>query len=307
MKLGATHYSQFVISYLSNHLSFMTKKILLSAGMILFVATGVAGMTGAFFSDVETSTGNTFTAGAVDLKIDSVAHVNGLVCFKNKWHPESVVVWNPKTLDLELTPNADVPGAISTYNIANPSNKPKAGEDCATTWGQPNGIDIVGQKFFSFADIKPGDSGENTISIHVHNNDAWLCAEVMNLVDDENGVTEPESAVDFALGGELSSKMLMTVWEDDGDNILEDGEKVLASGKPIGGKMALYDSTTGAGPFPGGAVRFLGVKWELPASVGNEVQTDRLTADISFSVEQARNNPNFRCVPPTPPTNGNGG
>lgn len=41
-------------------------------GLVLIVAAGgaLATGTGAFFSDTETSTGNTFTAGAIDLKID---------------------------------------------------------------------------------------------------------------------------------------------------------------------------------------------------------------------------------------------
>lgn len=44
----------------------------------------VAGGTGAFFSDTETSTGNVFTAGAVDLKIDHTkAYYNGEPCQEN--------------------------------------------------------------------------------------------------------------------------------------------------------------------------------------------------------------------------------
>ena len=33
--------------------------------------------------------------------------------------------------------------------------------------------DLVGEKFFNFLDVKPEDYGENTISLHVFNNDAW--------------------------------------------------------------------------------------------------------------------------------------
>lgn len=46
------------------------KKILLSIGTIVAVAAIVAGGTAAFFNDTETSTGNIFTAGSIDLKVD---------------------------------------------------------------------------------------------------------------------------------------------------------------------------------------------------------------------------------------------
>jgi predicted ribosomally synthesized peptide with SipW-like signal peptide len=46
------------------------KKILLSVSIIAAVAAVVFGITTAFFSDTETSTGNTFTAGSLDLIVD---------------------------------------------------------------------------------------------------------------------------------------------------------------------------------------------------------------------------------------------
>mgnify|MGYP001578414017 FL=1 len=56
----------------------LNKRILLSLGMIVFVAAAALGATGAFFSDTETSTGNTFTAGAIDLGIDNESYYNGM-------------------------------------------------------------------------------------------------------------------------------------------------------------------------------------------------------------------------------------
>ena len=50
-------------------------RILASVGMIIFAGAVAAGATGAFFSDTETSTGNTFTAGALDLQIDNESFV----------------------------------------------------------------------------------------------------------------------------------------------------------------------------------------------------------------------------------------
>lgn len=250
------------------------KKILISVSVIAVVAAVAIGATTAFFSDTETSTGNTFTAGAIDLKVDSQQHYNNAVCnAQGVWELE-----NP------------------TAGPTNPQY-PVIGTACGGTWGQTKpGVDITGEKFFDFADVKPGDSGENTISLHVVNNDAWICAEVSNLVNAENDITEPESAVDTTSDvGELQDKLVFTIWRDDGDNIQGAGEPTLLSGHPVNGVLPVYDSTTGA-PLTGDSTTYIGVKWELPIGTGNEVQSDGMTGDVIFRVEQARNNSNFRCI-----------
>jgi len=57
------------------------KKILLSGGMIVLVGALVAGATIAFYNDTETSAGNIFTAGSIDLKVDHLKQTyNGDDC-----------------------------------------------------------------------------------------------------------------------------------------------------------------------------------------------------------------------------------
>jgi predicted ribosomally synthesized peptide with SipW-like signal peptide len=57
------------------------KRIISSGVMLVALLALVAGGTGAFFSDTETSTGNVFTAGAVDLKVDHTRQTyNGVDC-----------------------------------------------------------------------------------------------------------------------------------------------------------------------------------------------------------------------------------
>jgi len=46
-------------------------KLILSLSVIAAAAVVVVGATTAFFNDTETSTGNVFTAGSIDLKVDS--------------------------------------------------------------------------------------------------------------------------------------------------------------------------------------------------------------------------------------------
>jgi len=260
-------------------------KIVKSFAVIAFVGAIAIGATSSYFSDTETSAGNTFTAGAIDLKIDDVQHYNGNVCVKNAVGADPLYIWQGQ----------------SAY--------PVPGTACEGTW---EASDLGAQRFFSFADIKPGDSGEDTISLHVDNNDAWLCGAVSNLINNDNGITEPESAVDTTDGtgnGELQNYLVMNIWRDTGadinddgqlegicDNVHQDGELVLATGNPVNGILPIYDSTTNTGALPAGSTVCLGVAWELPAETGNIVQTDSVTGDISFDVVQSRNNPNFSCA-----------
>jgi len=257
------------------------KKVLISLGVIAFVGAAAVGATGAFFSDTETSTGNTFTAGAIDLKIDNESYYNGVL------------------------------------------NK-------GTTWLEP--ADLDGHLFFDFSDLKPGDWGEDTISIHVDNNDAYACLDVRLDSDDDNTLTEPETPVDpdGLTTGELADHVSFMWWVDDGDNVWEDNELLLESG-PLGllgvGNVAtvpLAEPNNGGifgGALEGERTYWIGKYWcfgkitqtPVPAGQGvdptvasgfecdgsgegNETQTDSMTATISFMAEQARNNDDFRCV-----------
>ncbi|MFZ2521880.1 MAG: VWA domain-containing protein [Minisyncoccia bacterium] len=282
------------------------KKILLSTAIVMFVGGALAmGGTGAFFSDRELSGGNIFTAGAIDLKIDNESYYNGKVSTTTSW-----------TLS-----------------------------------------DLTIEKFFNFLDLKPDDYGEDTVSIHVDTNDAYLCANITLTSDDDNGINEPESASDQTDGpgaGELGDNVNFMWWADDGDNVLEDGENVISQG-PIGDLtlnvpyyFTLADSdqniwTGSGGPVPGEKTLYIGKAWcfgsispsplsqsstgsrstTTPAGDGNNnlvlgepedggylcdgtglnnsTQTDSLTADVSFSAIQSRNNRDFQCQGPSEP------
>ena len=52
--------------------------------MTVVASLAIAG-TNAFFNDVETASGNTFTTGGIDLKVDSQSHYNGLTCENGVW------------------------------------------------------------------------------------------------------------------------------------------------------------------------------------------------------------------------------
>ena len=285
------------------------KKILYS----LLIAGSVGGLafgaTQAFFSDRETSRGNTFQAGKVDLTIDSTADYDGMVC--QFVDPDGV---------------GPLPGGyVWVDEDGNPNNNPRTElltTACEGTW--PVGS-LVSEKFWNLSDVKPGDWGENTISMHVDNNPVWACIDITNMHNDGNGLAEPEVEAqdpsDNAGEGELAQNLFFTAWMDDEDNVWEEGEPLLFSNRlgPAsdilnGRTYILADSSTGT-PMPGNTTSWIGLAWcagtmnvdqnafEITcdgAGMGNDTQTDSLTADVAFRVEQSRNNPSFRCVPLTP-------
>jgi hypothetical protein len=269
--------------------------ILFAILVIAVVGATAFELSRAFFSDAETSTGNTFQAGMIDLKVGNTSYYNGAA------YPgptEGPVTWSPR--------------------------------------------DITVEKFLNFTDIKPGDWGEDTISLEVNDNDAWACYELTITKDDDNGCTDPEkladSLCDFQTNnlfdGELGQQVNFILWADDGDNVLEESEstKVLFEGKPSDLpptlKGALADSTGNAftgvvnTPLTAGQTYYLGKAWcfgtltkepvtgdtgEDPTvnsgikcdgqNLDNAAQTDILMGDITFSAIQARNNPNYHCDP----------
>jgi predicted ribosomally synthesized peptide with SipW-like signal peptide len=264
------------------------KKILYSAGLIVFVAAVALGATGAFFSDTETSTGNTFTAGAIDLQIDSQCSYNGVA------------------------------------------------QNCSGSWALKDLIP-TSDKFFNFADLKPGDWGENTISLHIDNNPAWACAQINITKDADVTCTDPENADDVSpvcnpvntgFDGDIAKNLSLAWWADDGDNVLEQNEHVFFMN---GAKLSTLlnggyvlnltladkntnfflgiDNTGNTTPLNGNQPYYVGMAWCLGdivingagvvtcdgKNVNNAPQTDSLTADMLFNVVQQRNNLDFTC------------
>lgn len=269
-----------------------TARIVLGSAIILAIAAAAIGATFAFLSDTENSEGNTFDAGALDLKIDNTSYYNGA-------------------------------------------------ESPTTTWELD---DLDGHLFFDFRDVKPGDWGEDTISIHVVNNNAFGCFDSTLTSDDDVSSNEPELLVDDPedennlLDGELGSSIDFIFWVDDGDNVLEATEAlngIISQGKANqvlnGLSVTLADSLTNlfggnpGDPLVGAQTYYIAKAWcfgtltQSPVADGagvdptvnggitcdgtgldNSTQTDKLTADIMFSAIQHRDNPSFTCDPITP-------
>ena len=269
--------------------------------MITLIGGAVVAGTGAFFSDSETSTGNTFTAGELDLKVDNTSY----------------------GFDYN-DPSVEDPEGIWGLNEGN-SWSLRDLDKCGT---EENPISCL---FFNFADLKPGDYGEDTISLHVQN-DAWACAVFTLTGTPENGINDPEADAGDETEdvGELHKMLSFIFWKDDGDNVLEEGEEIIedltgsSSDVFSGEKLAIAES--GDEPLQAGETTYIGKGWcfggmeatpapqeenpngPTPGNTGftcngaadqnhNAAQTDGLTVDVEFYAEQSRNNPDFKCNP----------
>ena len=309
------------------------KKILLSVATIAFVGAAATTLSGAFYKDVETSTGNTFTAGGLELLVDSESHYNGMVCTDMGEGEVPRYQWQPEVAGTE------------------PAEFPVEGSECNGTWSETDLEDGV-HKFFYFTDLKPGDEGEDTISLHVYENDAWGQFVIDNVIDRDNTCTDPEQevegvgvCVDPDGDGEIDNYLVFNGWLDqgtmpgfqngdptgaiidpyEGDNIYqpEEGpyfwEDELISNlgpfdlsdvfsaayreyciDPAGVPIPSPDGHNDYGYCHGLAedgrmvestTYYFGLAWDFPLATGNDAQTDEYTADMTFRVEQHRNNP----------------
>jgi predicted ribosomally synthesized peptide with SipW-like signal peptide len=195
----------------------------------------------AYFSDTETSTGNTFTAGEVDLVLDRDGlHYNGTNC-----------------------------------------------------------------RLFEVSGLKPGDTVEETLSLHVAENSNPGILERMTLTvvedsDNDGGINPPMPELedycdngldgdDGTADGDLDTYLDVKLWWDDGDNIHQPGEPVIWQG--------MASDITAASPFtidldfpmavfP--AEYYMGWELHFVNGPGDEyiAMTDKWVVDAVFELKQ---------------------
>lgn len=193
----------------------------------------------------------------------------------------------------------------------------------SATWalkGLTPGVD----KFFNFDDIKPGDFGCETISMHVKKGDAWLCLDFKNLKNLENGMNEPESVVDLnAMQGDLAQNLQFFGWIDpNGNGIYNNGEKILFGTSTKAASTVLASTTYSVGDSGGGGsckpgqTKYVSMCWCAGiltvntqtgkmtcdgSQLGNIAQTDVMSVDVQIRALDSTGNSKFLCNPKPPP------
>lgn len=125
------------------------KRIISSGVMLVALLALVAGGTGAFFSDTETSTGNVFAAGAIDIAITDIAHTPSepnLVGFT-----ENTNGWSFSFSDLKPLDKGTV-----TYTLSNQDNEAYV---CAMVEEKSNNDNNINDPETTAGDVTPGLGG----------------------------------------------------------------------------------------------------------------------------------------------------
>ncbi|SDM76285.1 SipW-cognate class signal peptide [Halogranum gelatinilyticum] len=237
----------------------ISRRTLLAGLGTVGVASAGAGLgTTAYFNDTESFEGNSLTAGELNLRLDyrSTYTTGPEVAFDsmsngntgiNYDSPASVdrvpdtdepmyVLSQIPDLRYETTGNPGAQGQVYSENDWGDVTK---GVDCDGMY-EPIDSDDLGfaglvdgfeATMFDLPDVKPGDSGEMTISLHHCGNPAYLWFEGMAEVDSDEGIVEPEDAADGTYDdsdgtadGDLDDLMWVEAWYDTNCNNRLDAE-----------------------------------------------------------------------------------
>ncbi|GAB3411905.1 hypothetical protein GCM10027435_04110 [Haloparvum alkalitolerans] len=196
------------------------RRILAGLGAVGVASAGAGLGTTAYFSDEESFDNNTLTAGELDLKLDyraTYAGGPGRLEEIDGWYPDfDVQEEEPGVYLLGEVPDVggwSWPEEVQERDLCNP---------------ELNLVDGDAIPVFTLEDVKPGDYGEVTISLHICDNPSWVWMYGDLSGNAENGLTDPESAVDETGGdpgagaGELADAIDVTMWYDeDCDNVYE--------------------------------------------------------------------------------------
>ncbi len=160
---------------------------------------------------------------------------------------------------------------------------------------EPNlvGFEVSEESFtFSFADLKPLDTGTVTYTIQNDSNPAYVCAMVEETGNNDNATNDPE--------------------EDAGDDSPGVGEGELGQflSFKFGDETGTLEAISGLWQTVGEVVNNNSIPAEIDYCFGefdglncvldedavyNMAQTDQLTADVKFYAVQTRNNEDFDC------------
>jgi len=217
-----------------NPLSISRRRVLAGIGTIGVASAGAGLGTTAFFSDSETFEDNTLTAGELDLLVDwQQTYDFGEGQTFISAHPDhdgdgeqSIAADNDagqlRYSDFPDEEDEDSNGAnLPVLDCANipPLEEADFGTDPVT--GQEM------ETLVQLSDVKPGDSGEITFSLHLCDNPGYVWMQADNVSESGGVHTEPEMLVDAENLPDLADAIEATLWYDeDCDNVYDGADPV---------------------------------------------------------------------------------
>ena len=203
--------------------SLSRRRVLAGLGAVGLASAGAGLGTSAFFSDEEAFENNTLQAGTLDLKLDYKATYFGgpgrLADIQSMGYPDAKIVDDDE--GRYLLRQAPSPADMQAWEDLVQGEEfdfcsPAADEFLVNGDGIP---------MFTLEDVKPGDSGEVTASIHICDNPGYLRMVGDLTGNAENDQNEPEldaEGEDTDGMGELADAIKVCVWYDeDCDNVYE--------------------------------------------------------------------------------------
>ncbi|MFQ3476974.1 VWA domain-containing protein [Halonotius sp. F2-221B] len=227
--------------------SLSRRSILGGIGAVGIASAGAGLGTSAFFSDEEEFMNNSLQAGTLDLKLDYKATYLG-----GPGRLDAVEAMGYPNVE-EITDDGESTGRYLLAQAPSPADM-QEWEDLvqgeAFDFCSPAADEFLvngdGIPMFTLSDVKPGDSGEVTVSIHICDNPGYL--RMMGDITEnvENGQTEPEidaEGEDTDGIGELADAIEVCVWYDeDCDNVFEP----TGTGQQNELEVALVSDTSGS-------------------------------------------------------------
>ncbi|WP_226023126.1 hypothetical protein [Halomicrobium salinisoli] len=157
------------------------------------------------------------------------------------------------------------------------------GEDDAGDGGAGDGVSLAVEGSAAFVQLsgaEPGSEGRGRVRVRNAGDAAGrLAVAAVTVEDRENGIVEPERAVDDSPDeGELSEHLRIALLAGDGETA------VIGTGSdPVPLAAAASSDEPFRGPRLGsGEATTLVLRWRLPAETGNEVQSDGVAVTFEF-------------------------
>ncbi|MFW6458643.1 MAG: SipW-dependent-type signal peptide-containing protein [Halodesulfurarchaeum sp.] len=204
------------------------RKVLAGIGAVGLASAGAGLGTSAMFSDVETFAENELVAGELDLLVDW----QQMASFGDGWqfvnaHPDhdgdgeqSIITGDEEILKYSDFPDEDDPDS-------NGANIPLLGCDSIPPLSEADfGVDPVTgepmETLVQFSDVKPGDEGEITFSLHLCDNPGYIWMQADNITEDGGLHPDPEAVLDPDNDPDLGDAIQAALWYDeDCDNVYD--------------------------------------------------------------------------------------